>query len=150
MIIRLVLFFSPLFSLQKFVNLTVLNFGRCESLITQIPDESGLPNLDELLFEFCKNLTTVHGSIDYLDKLKILSAFNKCTELGSFPPIKLISLEKLELSYCSSLESFPEILVKMEKIKKLELGDILIKKLRNKFPDSSFWFRNKFAHHFLI
>ncbi|KAL5192444.1 TMV resistance protein N [Glycine soja] len=126
---------------QKFVNLTVLNFGRCESLITQIPDVSGLPNLEELLFEFCKNLTTVHGSIDYLDKLKILSAFNKCTELGSFSPIKLISLEKLELSYCSGLESFPEI---------LEVKDLqFIAKLFSQFhqsrePSSSFWFHNKF------
>ncbi|TKY60166.1 TMV resistance protein N [Spatholobus suberectus] len=53
----------------------------------------------------------------------------------SFPPIKLTSLEQLELSLCSSLENFPEILGKMENITQLELKYTPIKE----FP---FSFRN--------
>ncbi|XP_057446600.1 TMV resistance protein N-like isoform X2 [Lotus japonicus] len=113
--------------LIKFVNLRVLNFDGTECL-TQIPDVSGLPNLEKLSFECCENLVTIHDSVGFLDKLKLLSAFG-CTKLRSFPPIKLSSLEELELSSCSSLESFPEILGKMENITRLELKHTSIKEL---------------------
>ncbi|KAL2576966.1 hypothetical protein AAZX31_16G114700 [Glycine max] len=83
---------------KMFVNLRILNFDRCKCL-TQIPDVSGLPNLEEFSFECCHNLITVHTSIGFLDKLKILNAF-RCKRLRSFPPIKLTSLEKLNLSFC--------------------------------------------------
>ncbi|KAK7364195.1 hypothetical protein VNO80_12679 [Phaseolus coccineus] len=79
-------------------------------------------------------LKAIHASVGFLDKLKILSAFG-CSKLTSFPPIKLISLEQLDLSSCSSLESFPEILGKMENITQLELKNTPLKE----FPSS---FRN--------
>lgn len=121
------------FLLQKFMNLTVLNFDGTECL-TQIPDISSLQNLVKLTFECCENLVAIHDSVGFLDKLKILSAFG-CGKLMSFPPIKLISLEQLDLSSCSSLESFPEILGKMENITQLELKYTPLKE----FP---FSFRN--------
>ncbi|XP_022639967.1 uncharacterized protein LOC106769791 isoform X6 [Vigna radiata var. radiata] len=122
-----------LFLLQKFMNLTVLNFDGTECL-TKIPDISSLQNLEKLTFECCENLVAIHGSVGFLDKLKILSAFG-CSKLTSFPPIKLISLERLDISSCSSLESFPEILGKMENITQLELKYTPLKE----FP---FSFRN--------
>ncbi|KAG4380633.1 hypothetical protein GLYMA_16G211400v4 [Glycine max] len=118
---------------KKFMNLTVLNFDGTECL-TQIPDISSLQNLVKLTFECCENLVAIHDSVGFLDKLKILSAFG-CGKLMSFPPIKLISLEQLDLSSCSSLESFPEILGKMENITQLELKYTPLKE----FP---FSFRN--------
>jgi len=118
MIIHFVLPFLAFF-LQNFVNLRVLNFDQCKCL-TQIPDVSGLQNLEELSFKNCVNLVTVHDSVGFLDKLRTLSA-SRCEKLSSFPPIKLTSLEKLDLSFCYSLESFPEILVKMENIRDLHL-----------------------------
>nr|KYP76799.1 TMV resistance protein N [Cajanus cajan] len=111
----------------------ILNFDETECL-TQIPDISGLRNLVKLSFECCENLVSIHDSVGFLDKLRILSAFG-CSKLTSFPPIKLTSLEQLELSSCSSLESFPEILGRMENITQLELKYTPIKE----FP---FSFRN--------
>ena len=89
--------------------------------LTQIPDVSGCPNLENLSFLGCKNLITVHDSVGLLGKLKTLDA-RWCYELRSFPPIKLSSLEELYISECRSLESFPEILGKMENITELHLG----------------------------
>nr|BBI93436.1 TIR-NBS-LRR family protein [Glycine soja] len=118
---------------KMFVNLRILNFDRCEGL-TQIPDVSGLPNLEEFSFECCFNLITVHNSIGFLDKLKILNAF-RCKRLRSFPPIKLTSLEKLNLSFCYSLESFPKILGKMENIRELCLSESSITELPFSFQN---------------
>ncbi|CAJ2666381.1 unnamed protein product [Trifolium pratense] len=111
----------------KFVNMRVLNFDDCE-FITEIPDVSGAPNLEELSFGDCKNLIKIHESVGFLNKLKMLNA-DGCSRLGTFPPIKLSSLEKLKLSSCHSLKSFPEILGKMEHITVLDLLDTPIKEL---------------------
>ncbi|KAL5173150.1 TMV resistance protein N [Glycine soja] len=118
---------------KMFVNLRILNFDRCKCL-TQIPDVSGLPNLEEFSFECCHNLITVHTSIGFLDKLKILNAF-RCKRLRSFPPIKLTSLEKLNLSFCYGLESFPKILGKMENIRELCLSHSSITELPFSFQN---------------
>ena len=82
-----------------------MNFDECKCL-TEISDVSGFPNLEELSFKYCDNLVTVHESVGFHDKLKTLKAYG-CEKLRSFPPIKLTSLEQLDLSSCSSLESFP-------------------------------------------
>lgn len=115
------------------MNLKVLNFDGTECLI-QIPDLSSLRNLEKLSFECCESLVAIHDSIGFLDKLKILSAFG-CTKLRSFPPINLPSLEELELSSCSSLASFPEILGKMENMTQLELKHTPIKELPFSFKN---------------
>jgi len=127
-------YFLPLlFSLQKFENLTSLNFDDC-TLLTRIPDVSDLQNLEKLSFEWCDSLTAVHDSVGFMTKLKILSA-EGCSKLTSFPPLHLTSLERLELSYCSSLENFPEILGNMKNIKRLELINLPIKELPNSFQN---------------
>ncbi|KAH1152258.1 hypothetical protein GLYMA_16G210800v4 [Glycine max] len=110
-------------SMKKFRNLKVLNFEQCEFL-TEIPDVSVLLNLEELSFHRCGNLITVHDSIGFLNKLKILGA-TRCRKLTTFPPLNLTSLERLELSCCSSLENFPEILGEMKNLLKLELSGLL-------------------------
>ncbi|XP_061369750.1 uncharacterized protein LOC133312550 [Gastrolobium bilobum] len=111
----------------EFVNMRVLNFNSCHC-ITEIPDVSGVPNLEELSFAKCENLNKIHKSVGFLNKLKILNA-DGCKKFRSFPPIELTSLEKLQLSCCPSLENFPEILGPMEKITYLEIQDTSIKEL---------------------
>jgi hypothetical protein len=107
------------FSFQKFVNMTLLNFDECE-FITHIPDVSGAPNLEELSLVHCENLVEIHDSVGFLDKLKILNVPG-CCKLRTVPPIHLTSLEHLNLSQCSSLVSFPEILGNMRNITSLSL-----------------------------
>ena len=85
----------------------VLSFDH-HGLLTQIPDVSGLVNLEELSFQGCVNLITVHDSVGLLGKLKTLRAMN-CIKLRSIPPLNLASLEELDLSQCSCLESFPPV-----------------------------------------
>jgi len=126
-------FFFSLFSLQKFENLTELNFDYCD-LLEQIPDVSHLPNLEKLSFKECASLISVDDSVGFLTKLKILIA-EDCVELKRFPPLNLPSLEILELSYCCSLENFPEILGKTGKIKKLSLDGLPIKELPVSFQN---------------
>jgi len=107
--------------------MSVLNFDDSK-FITEIPDVSGAPNLEELSFGNCKNLINIHESVGFLNKLKMLNA-DGCSRLGTFPPLKLSSLEKLKLSSCYRLKSFPEILGKMENITMLDLLDTPIKEL---------------------
>ncbi|XP_027359406.1 TMV resistance protein N-like [Abrus precatorius] len=112
---------------KKFSNMRVLKLDCCQYL-THIHDVSSLQNLEEFSFSGCKNLITIDDSIGFLNKLKILNAVN-CIKLGSFPPLKLASLEKLDLSGCLSLENFPEILGEMENIKYLHLQATAIEEL---------------------
>ncbi|XP_028207956.1 TMV resistance protein N-like [Glycine soja] len=121
---------APLFE-KRLVNLTSLILDECDSL-TEIPDVSCLSNLENLSFRKCRNLFTIHHSVGLLEKLKILDA-ECCPELKSFPPLKLTSLERFELWYCVSLESFPEILGKMENITQLCLYECPITKLPPSF-----------------
>uniref|UniRef100_K7MD10 Disease resistance protein RPS4B/Roq1-like leucine-rich repeats domain-containing protein n=1 Tax=Glycine max TaxID=3847 RepID=K7MD10_SOYBN len=112
---------------KMFVNMRVLNFSDSQN-ITEIPDLCGVPRLQELSFCNCENLIKIHESVGFLDKLKILYA-DGCSKLTSFPPIKLTSLEELKLSYCGSLECFPEILGKMENVTSLDIKNTPIKEL---------------------
>ncbi|RZB62066.1 TMV resistance protein N [Glycine soja] len=119
--------------LRKLGHLTVLKFDWCKFL-TQIPDVSDLPNLRELSFQWCESLVAVDDSIGFLNKLKKLNAYG-CRKLTSFPPLHLTSLETLELSHCSSLEYFPEILGEMENIERLDLHGLPIKELPFSFQN---------------
>ncbi|XLT60539.1 hypothetical protein HN873_053143, partial [Arachis hypogaea] len=120
----------------KLVSLKALNFDYSDSL-KEIPDVSSLQTLQEFSFKACRNLVTVHSSVGFLNKLKILNA-EDCGKLRSFPPsINLPSLEKLLLSGCLSLEDFPEILEEMENVKMLHLIGSGIKDLPCSFRDLS-------------
>lgn len=94
--------------------------------MTEIPDVSSLLNLETFSFEYCEKLITIHESVGFLDKLKVLSA-KGCSKLRRFPPIKLKSLEQLNLSFCKSLKNFPQILWKKENITELGLEETPIK-----------------------
>nr|KYP62635.1 TMV resistance protein N [Cajanus cajan] len=103
-------------------------------LLKKIPDLSCLPQLEKLSFQLCQNLFTVHYSVGFLEKLKILNGLG-CIKLKSFPPIKLTSLEQLELSFCIGLKRFPEILGKMENITPNGLEETRIKKISLSFKN---------------
>ncbi|MED6183285.1 hypothetical protein PIB30_036471 [Stylosanthes scabra] len=128
-------YLASLLKARKFATIKVLNFDY-NKYLTQLPDVSGLPNLQKLSFEYCENLISVHNSVGLLEKLKSLSAYS-CRKLTSFPCINLPSLEELILSGCSSLENFPEILEKMENVTQLQLEQTGIKALPSSFQKFS-------------
>ncbi|KAI9073650.1 hypothetical protein K1719_044393 [Acacia pycnantha] len=105
---------------KAFHTLSRMNFRNCESL-QQIPDLSGVSNLRELWLDGCTNLVEIHHSIGRLNKLKELSAM-RCNNLEILPDLWLTSLEQLNLFGCSSLYSFPNILVVMKYIQTLDIG----------------------------
>ncbi|KAF7813413.1 TMV resistance protein N-like isoform X1 [Senna tora] len=107
---------------SRFMDLSVLNFDLCEG-ITQIPDISCLPNLRKLSFMDCVNLVEVHDSVGSLGKLRILQA-NSCPKLRTLPPLAMSTLERLDLTFCSSVEAFPDILGEKKKMKRLDLFGI--------------------------
>jgi len=119
--------------LQSFRNLRELNLDKCEFL-TRIHDVSNLPNLEIFSFRRCKNLIEIHESVGFLNKLEILEA-SGCSKLMSFPPLKSTSLQELELSYCESLKTFPEILGEMKNIKRIALENTSIEKVPVSFQN---------------
>lgn len=120
--------------MQNFRNMTVLVF-ECSESLTDTLDMSGLPNLEIFSFAYCTDLITIHDSVGFLSKLKILNVGN-CFKLRNFPPIiKLPSLHVLRLTDCKSLESFPEIAGEIKNITKLDLKLPLIKELPSSFQN---------------
>lgn len=80
----------------------------------------------KMCLDNCTNLVEIDGSIGFLDKLRSLSA-KGCSKLKILAPyIMLISLGILDLQGCSCLESFPEVLGKMEKIREIYLDNTAI------------------------
>ncbi|XP_024641439.1 disease resistance protein RPV1 [Medicago truncatula] len=96
------------FLTKKFQNMRVLNLNRSQDL-AQIPDISGLLNLEEFSIQYCKTLIAIDKSIGFLGNLKILRIV-KCTEIRIIPPLMLPSLEELYLSECSNLENFSPVI----------------------------------------
>ncbi|KAF5444602.1 hypothetical protein F2P56_033722 [Juglans regia] len=92
----------------KLKKLKVMDFSGSENLM-MIPDFSGCPSLQKLIFEGCTRLDKVHPSIGALKHLILLN-LKDCKCLRSLPhEINLESLNLLILSGCSSFSKFPEI-----------------------------------------
>ncbi|BFG15414.1 hypothetical protein CerSpe_016890 [Prunus speciosa] len=114
--------------LKHLTKLTFLNFTGSQFL-TQIPDLSVITNLRYLNANGCRSLVEVHPSVGYLDKLEVLD-FCDCHKLTKFPnKVRLKSLIIFRLYGCINLESFPEIVDKMESLNELNLGRTAIKQL---------------------
>ncbi|XP_054786924.1 TMV resistance protein N-like isoform X2 [Prosopis cineraria] len=115
----------------KFENLAFMNLSNNNS-ITRIPDVSTVPNLTRLLANHCPNLVEIDESAGNLGKLVTLSTQN-CPKLQSIPRVmRSRSLEYVNLSKCSSIQSFPNMLAKLENVKNIDTEGTAIKK----FPSS--------------
>ncbi|KVH87637.1 Leucine-rich repeat-containing protein, partial [Cynara cardunculus var. scolymus] len=113
-------------------NLKVLNLSHSEKLI-KTPDFDGLPCLERIKLYKCVNLTDVHPSIGYHERL-IYVDMSYCTHLKKFPPI--IGMKKLEtliLSWCPQLCMFPEIQTNMDNMVELSLRGSRIKVVPSSF-----------------
>ncbi|KAG7948092.1 hypothetical protein I3843_14G129400 [Carya illinoinensis] len=123
-----------------FDNLKELDLSCCENLI-EIPDLSGVPNLEKIDFSYCRSLCKVHPSIIDLKRLKILS-LNKClTRLlilhKSCSPSSFMSfsgLRELYLTGCNNISIFPSVICNLSSLESLHL--VGWSRLE-KFPDLS-------------
>ncbi|BBN69490.1 Putative disease resistance TIR-NBS-LRR class protein [Prunus dulcis] len=129
-------------------NLTCMNLRGCQFL-EKIPDLSGIPNIKYLFLSDCTSLVELDDSVGFLDKLVDLDleGCKKIPDLSGIPNIKylflsdctsLVSLDDsvgfldkltLDLKGCASLESFPEIEVKMESLRRLDMEGSGIREL---------------------
>ncbi|KAL4605370.1 hypothetical protein ACB092_09G024100 [Castanea dentata] len=90
-----------------FKNLKSINLWDCSS-ITILPDLFA-PNLEKMDIRFCENLIEVHEAFGSLDKL-VHCSFSNCKKLKILPnTLKLKSLNSLGITWCESLEKFPNI-----------------------------------------
>ncbi|KAK7295110.1 hypothetical protein RJT34_18014 [Clitoria ternatea] len=97
--------------------------------LKQLPDLSGVPNIEELELKGCTSLTKVHPSLLQLKKLVVLN-FEKCKSLKTLPcKLEMSSLEELILTGCSEFKSVPEFGESMKRLSKLSLQGTAIRKL---------------------
>ncbi|XP_021803409.1 disease resistance protein RPS6-like, partial [Prunus avium] len=107
------------FKFKHLPNLTSMDLRGCQFL-EKIPDLSGIPNIEYLNLRDCTRLVEVDDSVGFLDKLVVLDLVG-CFNLTRFATtLRLKSLKELDLGYCKRLESFPEIEVEMESLRRLD------------------------------
>ncbi|QHO08727.1 TMV resistance protein N [Arachis hypogaea] len=79
----------------------------CTSL-RRLPDLSGAPNLKKLNLWKCKKLNYIHPSLAHHERIVELD-LRECWSLETLgDKLEMSSLEKLDLSWCSSLRRLPE------------------------------------------
>ncbi|CAL8107964.1 unnamed protein product [Prunus armeniaca] len=89
-------------------NLKILNLSDSYQL-TKSPEFSKLPNLEELILEYCESLSEVHSSIGDLGRLSLVN-LKGCEMLRDLPLnfYKSKSIETLILDECPSFEKLAE------------------------------------------
>ena len=94
--------------------------------LTEVPDISGVPNLDTLDLQDCINLSTTHPSIGMHKKLTFLN-LNGCKNLTSLPSkFEMECLTELTLYDCSKITKIPEFGRNMKRVQYLFLGGTAI------------------------
>ncbi|CAB4290322.1 unnamed protein product [Prunus armeniaca] len=113
---------------KRLQNLKSMSLEGCKFL-TETPNFSGFPNLEDLNLNYCTSLVEVHPSVGFLDKLICLS-MRGCRKLTKLPGrVHLKSLESIDLSHCGRLKNFPEIVGKMESLGEMNLSGTAIEEL---------------------
>ncbi|KAM5552847.1 disease resistance protein RPV1-like [Rosa sericea] len=112
---------------KNFSRLTCMNLSGCESL-TELPDFSGIPNLEELNLYGCSSLVKVPDSVGFLRNLVTLNV-DGCSNLIMFPrKIHWKYVETISLHSCK-LEEFSEVGKEMASLRILDLSHNCIKEL---------------------
>lgn len=97
--------------------------------LSEVPDLSGAPCLEDIDLHDCTKLSTIHPSITTLTKLSYLN-LTDCGKLRNLASkICLKHLERLILSGCSSLQTFPIISDNMDNLYELSLDGTGLSKL---------------------
>ncbi|XP_016647214.1 PREDICTED: TMV resistance protein N-like [Prunus mume] len=101
-------------------NLKILNLSQSYKL-TKSPDFSKLPNLEELILQFCISLSEVHSSIGDLGRLSLVN-LEGCSDLEDLPLnfYKSKSIETLILNKCRRFVKLAEGLGDMVSLTILE------------------------------
>jgi len=114
--------------MQRLENLKILNLSHSHYL-TQTPDVSNLPNLEQLVLKDCPKLSEVSDTFVDLNKVLLIN-LEDCISIQSLPKsiYKLKSLKTLILSGCSMVDKLEEDLEQMESLTTLHANNTAIKK----------------------
>jgi Leucine-rich repeat (LRR) protein len=105
--------------------------------LVEIPDLSGVPNLEELELICCTSLSKVHPSIGFLRQLNRLK-LRDCKSLERLvDEMRSESLGYLHLSGCSRLNKLPDFVGNMTSLHRLYLDGTAIKELPLSFKSLS-------------
>ncbi|XP_068343054.1 disease resistance protein RUN1-like [Pyrus communis] len=114
---------------SKLGSLKILNLSYCREL-KKSPNFSNLPNLEELILEWCESLSEIHPSIGHLKKLSLVN-LKGCKNLISLPGdfYKSKSVQTLVLDFCWQFSELPEDLGKMISLRVLEASATAIRQV---------------------
>jgi Leucine-rich repeat (LRR) protein len=109
-------------TLGKITTLKYLNLSGCKNIKVLPPQLTHQPFLQEMIL--VSDFKELPSAIGNLSNLKILTLESSCLEM--LPPSfgDLRSLEKLKLSYCSSLKCFPDSIRMLPQLKSLSIRGI--------------------------
>ncbi|TQD82422.1 hypothetical protein C1H46_032016 [Malus baccata] len=110
-------------------NLKTLDLSWSRSL-KKSPDFSQVPNLEELILEYCFSLSEIHPSIGHLKRLSLVN-LTQCWELISLPRdfYKSKSVETLLLNRCSEFIELHEDIGEMISLRTLEAEQTAIREV---------------------
>ncbi|KAH0988899.1 hypothetical protein GBA52_000382 [Prunus armeniaca] len=110
-------------------NLKILNLS-CSYKLTKSPDFSKLPNLEELILQYCERLSEVHSSIGDLGRLSLVN-LEGCIRLRDLPLnfYKSKSIETLILNGCWSFKKLAEGLGDMVSLTTLKADETAIRQI---------------------
>ncbi|CAN6699497.1 unnamed protein product [Malus baccata var. baccata] len=114
---------------KSFRNLKTLDLSHSCSL-QKSPDISQIPNLEELILEWCDSLSEIHPSIGHLKKLSLVNLIG-CKNLISLPRdfYKSKSVQTLVLEACYKFSELPEDLGKMISLRVLKASATAIRQV---------------------
>ncbi|CAL8173621.1 unnamed protein product [Prunus armeniaca] len=113
---------------KDFPNLKYMDLSYSDKL-TNIPDFTRIPNLEELNLEGCKKLSEVHSSIAVHKKLKVL-ILDECKSIKSLPSaLEMDSLEHFSLWGCSKVKKIPEFGEHMQNLKMINPCETAIEQI---------------------
>ncbi|KAL6269136.1 hypothetical protein ACE6H2_026047 [Prunus campanulata] len=119
---------------KDFPNLKYMDLSKSDKL-TNIPDFTRIPNLEELELEGCEKLGEVHSSIAVHKKLKVLR-LDECKSIKSLPSeLEMDSLELFSLEGCSKLKKIPEFGEHMQNLKYIFLRETAIEQIPSSIED---------------
>ncbi|XP_021810909.1 TMV resistance protein N-like [Prunus avium] len=113
---------------KDFPNLKYMDVSYSDKL-TSTPDFTGLPKLEKLNLEGCRNLVEIHPSIAVLKRLRTLD-FSNCKSIKNLPSeVKMDSLEYFSLRGCSKVKKIPQFARQMTKLSMLFLDGTAIEEI---------------------
>ncbi|KAF5471291.1 hypothetical protein F2P56_011734, partial [Juglans regia] len=119
-------------SMQVLDNLKEFDLSYSENLI-EIPDLTGVPNLEKINLEGCRSLRELHPSIGSLKKLKAL-AFDECSSLEKLPDLSSLECLTYLGGQETAITQIPYVNLMAKSIRSFDLQGRKLMRLKSRDP----------------